>query len=366
MLNMDWPDHRKQIAEEIKALDLPIFIWGGCSYGHVVADYLRENNIKNPVTYVVDDEYSKPGDGFMPLSEYLERYAENSVMIIGFGGFEARKRKKEQYKEIIKHLYDFNIALDNNEWYPWNFERALANRERYNMTYNMLADSKSKKNMEYFLEAAISGTDEAANKLYTECFEPQQYFVDFVRESPVEALVDCGAYDGDTIHEFVKYFPSYKKAYALEPDPANIKALRKRIRDENIRDIMVVPKGVYKESTTLHFALTGNTESHTIASGGVELPVAALDELLAERSDKLMIKMDIEGNELDALKGSSRTIAAHHPVLAICVYHKNDDLITIPQYIRSLVGEDVYDYYLRFHGRWMNELVLYAIPREEQ
>lgn len=29
MLNMDWPDHRKQIAEEIKALDLPIFIWGG-------------------------------------------------------------------------------------------------------------------------------------------------------------------------------------------------------------------------------------------------------------------------------------------------------------------------------------------------
>ena len=72
--------------------------------------------------------------------------------------------------------------------------------------------------------------------------------------------------------------------------------------------------------------------------------------------------MDIEGAEMDALTGAKNTIINNHPCLTICVYHKEDDLIVIPQYINSLVGEGVYDYYLGFHGLNLAELVFYAIP----
>lgn len=68
--------------------------------------------------------------------------------------------------------------------------------------------------------------------------------------------------------------------------------------------------------------------------------------------------MDIEGSELRALMGSEETIKKYKPKLAICIYHKREDLITIPQYIKIIVPE--YKLYLRAHFPYVSETVLYA------
>lgn len=70
--------------------------------------------------------------------------------------------------------------------------------------------------------------------------------------------------------------------------------------------------------------------------------------------------MDIEGSELQALHGAESVIKKYHPILAVCVYHKKDDLLTIPQYIRKLY--EGYRLYLRAYVRYSEELVLYAMP----
>jgi len=67
--------------------------------------------------------------------------------------------------------------------------------------------------------------------------------------------------------------------------------------------------------------------------------------------------MDIEGAELDALKGAENTIRESLPDLAICLYHSPSHLWEIPLFISSL-GD--YKFHLRNYTSFISETVLYA------
>ena len=72
--------------------------------------------------------------------------------------------------------------------------------------------------------------------------------------------------------------------------------------------------------------------------------------------------MDVEGAELQSLQGAKRTIMKYRPKLAICIYHKNEDLFSCLLFINHIVGNDIYKYYIRHHSDNITETVLYAIP----
>ena len=75
-----------------------------------------------------------------------------------------------------------------------------------------------------------------------------------------------------------------------------------------------------------------------------------------ERVD--FIKMDIEGSEVPALTGAIKTIQRHKPKLAICVYHKWDDLLVIPRLIHGIRND--YSFYLDCTTGFGGEAVLYC------
>ena len=58
-----------------------------------------------------------------------------------------------------------------------------------------------------------------------------------------------------------------------------------------------------------------------------------------------ILKMDIEGSELKALHGGANFIKDNEPNLAICLYHRDCDLIDIPKFVNELCPH-VYDFYL--------------------
>lgn len=190
-----------------------------------------------------------------------------------------------------------------------------------------------------------------------------QYFVrDIVSLSDSEIFIDCGAYDGDTMKEFIKASNGrYKSIVCFEPVEEFHQRLEKRGQGKNVTAIRA---GVYKESTTLQFkadggkgsSITSNTE-HTIS-----IPVRAIDDV-PECHNATFIKMDVEGSELDALKGAKQTILRNKPKLAICIYHMQRDFVEIPKYIHNLVPD--YRLYIRHHSFSINETVLYAIPPQK-
>ena len=69
--------------------------------------------------------------------------------------------------------------------------------------------------------------------------------------------------------------------------------------------------------------------------------------------------MDIEGSEGKALLGARKTITENKPKLAICVYHKPEDIIELPQIVLDMNPN--YKLYLRHYSYTDTETVLYAI-----
>ncbi len=191
-------------------------------------------------------------------------------------------------------------------------------------------------------------------------FDEQYFGNDFLKPLPDEIYVDAGCYDGYTIKRFFKFCEGrYRKIYGFEPVAEHFGLTRKCVEDLSLDDVKIINKAVWSKDAVLRFALNG--EGSNIAnSGDSRIEATTVDEVVGDDAVTL-IKMDVEGAELAALKGAAHTILRNKPRLAICVYHKPEDIVSIPVYIHSLVPE--YKFYLRHHDcdqRYM-ETVLYAV-----
>jgi len=181
---------------------------------------------------------------------------------------------------------------------------------------------------------------------------------DFLQPVENEVYVDCGVLDGDTIKEFINFSNGkYKKIFGFEPDT---KSYRRTLDNlHGYERVQVYNKGVWSEETELLFTELGDGGSNINADGTVKIPVTMIDKMVGDDVVTL-IKMDIEGAELEALKGAAKTIKRCKPRCAISIYHKPEDIIELPFYLQSLVPE--YKFYLRQQSVLGNaETVLYAL-----
>ena len=191
-------------------------------------------------------------------------------------------------------------------------------------------------------------------------FKEGQYFnPDFMSFEEEEVFVDAGAYNLATTTELQNYCKKIKKVYAFEPDPENSKNCKNIMKRLNF-EINVIPCGTWSERKTLHFNALNNSDSKIAETGETCIEVMPIDEAVDPSQRVTYIKMDVEGSELESLKGAKRTILKDRPKLAICIYHKPEDMLTLPLYIKSLVPE--YKLYLRHHSGTESETVLYAMP----
>jgi len=235
---------------------------------------------------------------------------------------------------------------------------AVKNIEQIEWLYSTLGDEKSRETFKGFLAGRVT----ADYHCYDRIFVGESYFVDdIITLGAEEAFVDCGAYIGDTIEDFIKKVISYQRIYAFEPDAVNREILYHYIREHDLLNIEVDGRAVWNESATLTFDTTEDTLSRVSSGGKISVPAVPLD--LAVTGRITYIKMDIEGAEYEALEGARSIITRYRPKLAICVYHKYQDVIRVPKLIDSMVPGG-YRFYLRHHAPYGAELILYAIPVE--
>ena len=153
--------------------------------------------------------------------------------------------------------------------------------------------------------------------------------------------------------------------HAFEPEARNFAKLKTWITEAHVsQGVQAIEAGLWEKSGSLPLQVSQDQEfsgSHRVATcGGTEVQVIALDDYVEEKGiSPSFIKLDIEGSELEALRGAEKTIRRCRPRLAVCLYHKPRDLWEIPLWLEELgLG---YSFFLGHHDPAPTETVLYGI-----
>ncbi len=196
-------------------------------------------------------------------------------------------------------------------------------------------------------------------KIIDEMARKQYFDLEAMSHAAKESFADVGALNGETSREFLRWAgETVDHVWCFEPDVKNAEKCRANLPElERAGKLTVVPKGAWSESATLSFCAQANGIS-AIGTGDAIIETITLDEVFAGQAITF-VKMDIEGAEFEALRGSERTIRTQRPKLAISVYHKPEDIVNLAQLI--LAYQPDYQLYLRHYCIFDNETVLYAI-----
>jgi FkbM family methyltransferase len=194
----------------------------------------------------------------------------------------------------------------------------------------------------------------------------EMYFPrDLIAPREDEVFVDCGGFDGDTLRTFLDFSAGRFRSYlALEPDPLNHARFEINLAgldpDQNAR-VVLRQSAVGVTIGKVCFDARGTLGSHVAAGGKAEVDCVTLDSICYDIAPTF-IKFDVEGAEADALQGCESIIARHAPMLAICVYHKPEDLWSLPLMVRRMNPD--YRFFLRRYVEDCWEMVCYAIPAD--
>lgn len=268
------------------------------------------------------------GDGAEKINAVLESKGMHITAVFASDDFVRGQsflgHTVQRYREVCTQLTDFNVVLGFASQRPevleniarihqehpvyapdipvagvglFTREYAAAHRAEIETVYAKLADEESRRVYHSVLRYKISGK---VDYLYNSFANMDEIFTEILQVNQQEILVDMGAYNGDTIRQFLQY------------------------------------------------------------SSGTAVEATDLDSLL-QGAPVTLLKMDIEGSESKALTGAAHTIITWRPKLYVCAYHRNEDLFSLPLQILNLCPD--YKLYFR-HSPYIPawESNFYCIP----
>lgn len=244
------------------------------------------------------------------------------------------KSVAQRHKTLVPGVPVFGDVLFDDEFIDKNAENIRA-------AYALLADGQSRRVYKNVLSFYRTGEIELLDEITT---DKKEAFESILKLGSNEVYVDLGAYNGDTIDEFLEYSNgSYRKIIALEPNAKNFEKLKTNC--EKMKNTELWQLGAYSRNTTLEFNNKAGRNS-AIAEGGVKTRVVTVDTILCGTA-ATYVKADVEGADYETLLGMEKTLRENKPKLNFSAYHRFEDIFRLPLLINRMNPE--YKIYLRHH-----------------
>lgn len=325
----------------LKNSNRPIAVYGMGNGADKIIDTLASFGV-SPVGVFASDDFVR-GQSFrvFTVKKYCELKAvyPDMIVLVAFGTF--RDDVIGNIKKIMSESETYAPDVPVYGGGLFTREYAKENTEILEKVYSLLADDLSRKVFENTCRYRISGKIDYLFDCET---EPKEAFENILKLGNNEIYCDLGAYNGDTIDEFLSFTSRhFEKIYAFEPDKKNFKKLDKKYgKTENI---FLFNSAVSDISGEIGFSLNGGRNSAE-SDTGESISALSLDDVLKGEKASY-IKFDVEGMEEKAIFGAEKTILKHKPKMLISAYHKTDDYFKIPLAVNSI--RDDYKIYMRHY-----------------
>jgi FkbM family methyltransferase len=272
----------------------------------------------------------------------------------------------------ITYLYAKN-CLSHVVWEEC-FDSALLFRDakKIDSIFARTRDTNSIKILEGILRYRLT-----MNSLHLEISPYEQYFSPDVPPRKGMVIADCGAWEGDstlryaefldfccTIYAFEPMSESFKKLYSLSTDEKTKRsiyayntAIGDKIGKVNFKTFPQNSMACSVEEILYPSDRIGDRTIDFPKKGNTTIECITIDSFFRNRQLDLL-KMDIEGYELNGLYGACGIIKKHKPDMHICVYHNYFDFYEIPLFIDSI--QPGYKFFFGHHNQHLHETVLYA------
>lgn len=349
-----------------------IYIFGAGSSGLQIFDILMKSGVK--VRGFIDNHKTEvpslPNVSVYDLERGSMIVSGSALVIISvfsympYSNVKAICRQLENYgignyMTYMDFYHVFSIEIGNNYWLA-PMEYYADKLDKLIKVRKMLSDSES---IELFDRMIAFRFSLDYGFLPSPDFKNHYFPPDLLDVKRINAYVSCGAYVGDTFEDLLRRGAKPSEAYLFEPDLSSFVELNKHCYDKEEIKISLIPCGLWDREIYLPFSENSELDSRIAEDGKAESHIlcVSIDNVIQHRSVDF-IKMDIEGAELKALHGAYKTIRNNRPMLAISVYHKPEDIWSVPFFIESICPD--YNYSLRLHGENLFDVVCYAIPKE--
>lgn len=352
-------EQEKTVWQKICQTDKPVLLYGMGDGAEKIVRVLDTLGKKIDGVFA-SDEYVR-GHSFLgfPVLRYDEalRQFGDFMALVAFAVHDEPTMEKIYRMADEQELYLPDVPVIGGGLFDDTYAKIHAGE--LEKAYGLLADAQSWAVFENTLRFKLSGKAEYLREMTT---PKEEAYRQVLAVRPGMRYLDLGAYDGDTLREFVCHAGMPVRAEAWEPDSKNYKKLARFTLGADY-PLTPRPLGSWSEPDTLRFCRKAGRNSALGEDGNVEIAVSSVDAVYPTE-DFDLIKMDVEGAERRTLLGCRAMIARCHPSLIISCYHRSEDLFDLPLLVHRLYPG--YRLYLRHHPylpAW--ETNLYAVAEEE-
>ena len=314
--------------EYLKGAEKPIVLYGMGNGADKIIKVLEEYGIEFKGVFASDGFVrNKLFHGF-PVESYetLKNRFGQMIVLLCFGTHlpEVMENIKRIAKEQELYAPDVPVVGEG----LLNSKLCRSQRAELEKVYSLLADEKSKQTFENILRYRLSGDVSYLFDCEADVDEP---YNSFLKLESGESFLDLGAYNGDTVLDIAKRCPDYNRIIGVEPDAKTFRKLKNNTKD--LKNTLCLNVCVSDFSGKGRFLMKGGRNS--VVGEGIETDFSTVDDIL--KGEKItFIKMDVEGEELKAVKGAKNTILKYKPKMIISAYHRTEDFWTLPKTVLEI------------------------------